>query len=81
MTSPGPAEILFALCFLLVPAWGVIDAARIPPAAWLGAGRSKRFWIALQVVTLYIGTVIYLAAVRRDVLFFTRPPDPDWSPH
>jgi hypothetical protein len=72
-------EIVFLLCFFAVPAWGVIDAARLPASAWDRAGRSKRFWILLQVLTLYLGSVAYVAGVRSDVLFFTAPPSPDWD--
>ncbi|HVL51129.1 MAG TPA: hypothetical protein VM754_06485 [Actinomycetota bacterium] len=58
---------------------GVVDAALLPKDAWEKAGRSKRFWIALQVLTLYIGAVLYFAGVRRDVRFFTAPPAPEWE--
>ncbi len=72
-------EIVFLLCFFALPAWGVIDAARLPAAAWRSAGRSKRFWILVQVLALYIGAVAYVAGVRRDVLFFTAARSPDWD--
>ena len=72
-------EIAFLVCFFALPAWGVFDAARIPEHAWRSAGRSKRFWIVIQIVLLYIGVVMYLAGVRRDVLFFTAPISPDWE--
>ena len=72
-------EIVFLVCFFLLPLWGVLDAARIPAHAWRSAGRSKRFWILLQLATLYLGAVAYLAGVRRDVLFFTVPASPDWE--
>jgi hypothetical protein len=72
-------EAVLLLIFLAVPLWGVVDAARIPADAWEKAGRSKRFWIAFQVVTLYIGAVAYIAGVRRDVRFFLAPPAPDWE--
>jgi hypothetical protein len=72
-------EAVLLLIFLAVPLWGVVDAARIPADAWEKAGRSKRFWIAFQVVTLYIGAVAYISGVRRDVRFFLAPPAPDWE--
>jgi predicted membrane-bound dolichyl-phosphate-mannose-protein mannosyltransferase len=72
-------EIIFLVCFFALPAWGVIDAARFPDEAWKAAGRSKRFWILIQIVLLYIGAVMYLAGVRRDVRFFTAPISPDWE--
>lgn len=79
MTSLDPIEIGFAICFIVLPLWGVVDAARIPAQAWLKAGRSKRFWMLIQILTLYIGSVMYLAGVRREVLFFNVPADPDWE--
>lgn len=57
----------------------MLDAALLPPDAWEKAGRSKRFWILVQVLGLYIGTVLYFAGIRRDVRFFTAPPAPDWD--
>ena len=72
-------EVVFLLCFFAVPAWGVIDAARIPASAWRSAGRSKRFWILIQLLTLYLGAVAYVAGVRRDVLFFSAPRSTDWD--
>lgn len=71
--------MLFLACFFLVPIAGILDAARLPKRAWDRAGRSKRFWILAQVVTLYIGTVAYWSGVRPDVKFFTVPPSPDWD--
>lgn len=72
-------EAVLLATFLAVPLWGVADAARIPSDAWVKAGRSKRFWVTLQIVTLYIGAVAYIAGVRRDVRFFLAPPAPDWE--
>lgn len=72
-------ETILLVVFLAVPLVGVADAARLPRSAWEGAGRSKRFWILLQVLTLYLGAVAYFAGVRRDVVFFTAAPAPDWQ--
>lgn len=79
MNDLDAIETVLLVIFLAVPLWGVFDAARIPADAWEKAGRSKRFWIAIQVVTLYIGAVAYIAGVRRDVRFFLAPPAPDWE--
>ena len=76
---PDFIEIIFLVCFFALPVWGVIDAARIPATAWESAGRSKRFWILIQILLLYIGAVMYAAGVRRDVRFFTAPVSPDWE--
>lgn len=72
-------EILFLVCFFVVPVVGILDAARLPKKAWESAGRSKQFWILAQVLTLYIGTVAYFSGVRADVKFFTAPMAPDWE--
>lgn len=79
MGSLNGIEILFLACFGLGPLVGITDAARMPARAWQSAGRSKRFWILLQVFTLYIGTVAYWTGVRPDVKFFTAPPAPEWQ--
>ncbi|HEX2179398.1 MAG TPA: hypothetical protein VHL54_07760 [Actinomycetota bacterium] len=72
-------ESVLLVVFLAVPLVGVADAARLPRSAWEGAGRSKRFWILLQLLTLYLGAIAYFAGVRRDVVFFTAPRAPDWE--
>lgn len=79
MGNLDPIEMLLLIAFFGAPLAGVADAARLPADAWQKAGRSKRFWILLQVLTLYVGAVAYLAGVRRDVVFFTAPPAPDWE--
>ncbi|HEX2054603.1 MAG TPA: hypothetical protein VHJ78_12870 [Actinomycetota bacterium] len=72
-------ELVLLVAFFGLPLVGVADAARLPSDAWQKAGRSKRFWIALQLLTLYAGAIGYFAGVRRDVVFFTAPPAPDWE--
>ncbi|MEX0789482.1 MAG: DUF2516 family protein [Actinomycetota bacterium] len=79
MNELDAIEAVLLAVFLLVPLWGVVDAARIPSDAWSKASRSKRFWVGIQIVTLYIGAVAYIAGVRRDVRFFLAPPAPDWE--
>lgn len=79
MNELDAIEAVVLLTFLAVPLWGIVDAARIPADAWEKASRSKRFWIGIQVLTLYIGAVAYIAGVRRDVRFFLAPPAPDWE--
>lgn len=79
MNELDAIEAVLLVIFLVVPLWAIFDAARIPSDAWQKAGRSKRFWIVIQVVTLYIGAIMYVAGVRRDVRFFLAPPAPDWG--
>lgn len=72
-------EATLLVLFLAVPLVGVADAVRLPSDAWQKAGRSKRFWVLIQMVALYIGAILYFAGIRRDVRFFTAPPAPDWE--
>ena len=79
MNELDAIEAALLVLFLLVPLWGVVDAARIPSDAWEKASRSKSFWVGIQIFTLYLGAVAYIAGVRRDVRFFLAPPAPDWE--
>lgn len=72
-------EAALLIIFAVVVVAGVLDAALLPADAWRKARRSKRFWIALQLLAPYIGAVAYFAGVRRDVRFFTAPPAPEWK--
>jgi hypothetical protein len=75
----GPAEVIFLVAMVAVPLIGIIDALLIPSSAFKSAGRSKRFWILIQILLGYLGAVIYFAAIRADVRFFMAPPHPDWE--
>ncbi|MDQ4148424.1 MAG: hypothetical protein M3164_00265 [Actinomycetota bacterium] len=75
----GLAEIVFLVVVLGLPLVGILDASLIPASAFESAGRSKRFWILIQILLGYIGAVIYFAAIRADVRFFTVPPSADWE--
>lgn len=79
MAKLDAIELTVMLVVVTLPLAGVVGAALLPADAWEKAGRSKRFWIALQVLTLYIGAVLYFAGIRRDVRFFMAPPAPDWD--
>jgi hypothetical protein len=77
MNIGGP-EILISILIVLplaFVAWGVIDALLHPGWAWRQAGKSKVFWIVLQVGgLLFFGVggllmaIVYLAAVRPEVV-------------
>lgn len=63
----GPTElviILTILPLLVLPIWGVVDAAMRPDSAWSAAGRSKVAWVVLQLVFWGPGAIVYFAAVR-----------------
>lgn len=79
MQDLGPAEIAIVIALLVLPVIGIVDASLLPSSAFRSAGRRKFIWILAQVLLGYIGAVIYLAAIRPDVRFFSAAPSPDWE--
>jgi hypothetical protein len=62
----------FAFAGVAVSLWGLFDAIARPGWAWADAHKSKRLWIGIQVVGLFVfgGFVpagIYLVAIRPSV--------------
>ena len=77
MFGLGIAELLILLVLassVLLPVWGLIDAASHPEEAFTAAGHNKTLWIVLNVGGLLlcgIGlvlTIVYFAAVRPKVV-------------
>lgn len=62
----GPTELIIVL-FLLLPLWGIIDAAVRPNSAWQAADQSKLLWVVLMIVLGFIGTLVYFIAIRPNV--------------
>lgn len=64
----GGAELLILLLilffFLVVPVWGILDAALKPDSVWSAADQSKVVWIVLQVFLWTLGALIYFVAIR-----------------
>jgi hypothetical protein len=79
MQDLEPAEIAILIALLILPVIGIVDASLLPSSAFRSAGRRKFLWILAQVFLGYIGAVIYLAAIRPDVRFFSAAPSPDWE--
>jgi hypothetical protein len=75
----GPAEMAILIALLVLPVMGIVDASLLPSSAFRSAGRSKLLWILAQVFLGYVGAVIYLAAIRPEVRFFSAAPSPDWE--
>lgn len=59
--------LVFAAIVLLIPVGGIWDALRHPPEAFAAAGRSRTWWVAVQVVLPILGSLVYYAFVRPRV--------------
>jgi len=44
--------------------WGIVDAATRADDQWARASQNKILWVVLQVVLGFIGTLIYVFAIR-----------------
>ena len=62
----GTGLLILIVMFVLVvlPIWGIIDAADRPDSVWEAAKQSKVLWIVLQIFLGGLGAVIYFAAIR-----------------
>jgi hypothetical protein len=74
--APELLIIFFLLGFIVLPIWGIVDAAVRPDALWAATGQSKILWIILQVVLGTLGAVIYFAAIRPKLVAATTRPYP-----
>jgi predicted membrane channel-forming protein YqfA (hemolysin III family) len=65
---PGGPELLIILLVLffvvVVPVWGIVDAAVRPDSEWQRAEQSKIVWVLVQVFLWTIGAVVYFIAIR-----------------
>lgn len=63
-------ELLLFLLAVLVPIWGILDAARKPTEAWAAIRQSRLLWILLMALLTpvfgmgVIVAVVYLVTVR-----------------
>jgi uncharacterized membrane protein len=62
--APELLIILIMLAFIVLPIWGIIDAATKPDHVWAAAGQNKILWIVLQFVLGTLGALIYFLAIR-----------------
>ena len=80
--------LVFALPFIAVPLWAIIDAAHRPDAAWRASGHSKATWLVLLIVFFFfepfgvILSIVYLAAIRGQVVASQgrTQGSPPWTP-
>jgi hypothetical protein len=59
--------VFFLVAILVIPVFGVRDAARLPADAFQRAGTSKGGWLAAQVLLPVFGTLAYYAFARSRV--------------
>jgi hypothetical protein len=62
---------LLSLLSLVLPIWGIIDAAQRPDSQWKAIGADRTMWIVLMAVFLFLCapvslviSVYYLASLR-----------------
>jgi hypothetical protein len=74
----GPLELVFVaiaagitVISLVLPVWGIIDAAQRPDSQWKRLGASRTTWIVLMAVFLFLCapvsvviSIYYLASLR-----------------
>ena len=54
------AVALIGVALVVFWLWGIIDAAKTPDAAWVGAGHSKALWLVLMVMFWPFATLLYV---------------------
>lgn len=80
MVGPDVVMGLGALLLgVVIPLWAIIDAASRPAVAFYAAGSNKVAWVAVLVVTFFLGLGFllggfYLLSTRRKVRAQTRTP-------
>ena len=76
MGGLGAPELLILLVLLpmmVLPIWGIVDAAVRPQEVFTATGQSKVLWIVLQIVLGILGAIIYFVAIRPKLVAATRP--------
>jgi hypothetical protein len=63
-----------AIAILGLSIWGLVDALVRPTAAWRSAGRSKVFWVVVQILLAPLASIAYLLVVRRELRAAGAPP-------
>ncbi len=56
--------VIVLLGFVVLPLWGIIDAAMRPESQWTAASQNKVAWILLQVFLGIAGAAVYFLAIR-----------------
>jgi hypothetical protein len=76
----GPAEILIILFILggmVLPVWGIVDAAIRPDPVWAATGQNKIVWVIIQIFLWTLGAVIYFIAIRPKLVAAVPPSGPE----
>jgi hypothetical protein len=76
MGGLGAPELLIILFILVLPIWGIIDAAIRPDAVWAATGQNKIVWVLVQIFLWTLGAIIYFVAIRPKLVAATSRPDP-----
>lgn len=66
--GPELIILLVVMVLVVVPIWGVIDAAMRPDDVWAAAKQSKVVWILVQLFLGIIGAAIYFMAIRPKLI-------------
>jgi hypothetical protein len=74
--APELLILIFLLFTMVLPIWGIIDAAVRPDAVWAAAGQNKIVWVLVQIFLWTLGAVIYFAAIRPKLVAATTRPYP-----
>lgn len=74
--APELLIILFLLGGMVLPIWGIIDAAIRPDAVWAASGQNKIVWVIIQIFLWTLGAVVYFVAIRPKLVAATARPYP-----
>jgi hypothetical protein len=67
MAGLGAPELIIlfmVLAFVVLPVWGIIDAATKPESVWAAAGQNKIVWVVVQIFLGALGAAVYFLAIR-----------------
>jgi hypothetical protein len=62
--APELIIIFVLLVFVVLPVWGIIDAATKPESVWAAAGQNKLVWVVVQIFLGVLGAAVYFLAIR-----------------
>jgi hypothetical protein len=74
--APELLIILFILGTMVLPIWGIIDAAIRPDAVWAATGQNNIVWVLVQIFLWTLGAIIYFGAIRPKLVAATSRPYP-----
>jgi hypothetical protein len=62
--APELIIIILVLGFMVLPVWGIVDAAMRPDSVWEAAGQNKLVWVLIEIFLWPLGAAIYFIAIR-----------------